>query len=341
MKTNISKLSKVAFEQSLLQGNTFVGDDAAMIDRGDRLELVTQTTMLEGIDFDLSYFPLKHLGYKAVVAALSNIYAMNGTPQYITVSLGISVRFAVEDIQELYVGINSACENYGIELIGGNTSASLTGLMIAVSAIGEVAKERVTPRTGASEGDLVCISGGLGAAYLGLSILEREKRALQGNAGAQAKLDGYQYHLGKQLFPQAPSGVIEALEAAEIVPTAMIDITRGLASAALHICHASQVGIRIMLDRIPIAKDSFAVAEEFGIDPVVAALNGGDDFELLFTVPASQHKDVLAMGEVIGYIAPQSEGANLITPDNNVISITSPDFTAIDPDSDSELEQDA
>ncbi|MFI3295766.1 MAG: thiamine-phosphate kinase, partial [Rikenellaceae bacterium] len=220
--------------------------------------------------------------------------------------------------------------DYGIELVGGNTSAALTGLTLAVSAVGRVDKSCVALRNGATEGDLVCLSGSLGAAFLGLKLLEREKRALEGNSGVQPELKGYEYVLGKQLFPRAPKVVVEALEAAEVVPSSMIDITKGLASAALNICNSSEVGIRLMLDRIPIAKDCFRVAQEFNIDPVVAALNGGDDYELMFTVPASMHKDVLAMCEVIGYITPESEGANMITPDGSVIRILSPDFTATD-----------
>lgn len=331
MKTPISQLGKVAFVDRLTAENPYTGDDAAVIHRGDFLELVTSATMFEGVDFDLEYFPLRHLGHKAVTYGVSNIYAMNGTPKYITVSLGLSTRFSVEDVEAIYEGIRMACNDYGIELIGGNTSASLTGLMIAVTTVGEVSDDAVTRRSGAAVSDLLCITGSLGAAYMGVKLLEREKRALAGNSGVKPKLEGHEYLLGKQLHPFAAKSVVDAMREAEVVPTAMIDITRGLASAALNLCHRSNVGVRVMLDRIPISKEVFALAEEFGIDPVVAALNGGDDFELLFTVPVAMHKDVLAFAEVIGYVVPEDEGAHLVTPDNNLVRLLSPDFTTSDP----------
>lgn len=339
-RTEIAALGKVAFVERLTQPFTTnsnshirqgIGDDAAVIDRGTWLEVVSQTTMLEGIDFDLTYTPLEHLGYKLVVAAVSNICAMNARADYLTVSIGLSARFAVEDATALYNGIKRATDEYKLTLIGGNTSASLTGLNLGATVIGKTTEAELTLRSGAQNRDLLCVTGNLGAAYMGLQLLEREKRVLKGNQVSRPEIGKEDaYILQRQLKPEARVDVLEQLREAEIHPTAMIDVTRGLASAALHLCHRSDVGARIYLNRIPIASETFRMAEEMHIDPVVAALNGGDDFELLFTAPLDKHQELLAMPgvDVIGHMVPATQGAALVTPDGGEIRLQAPDWTA-------------
>lgn len=339
-RTEISELGKVAFVEQLTQpfttnSNTHIrqgiGDDAAVIDRGPWLEVISQATMLEGIDFDLTYTPLEHLGYKLVGAAVSNICAMNAKAEYLTITIGLSARFAVEDATALYNGIKRGTDRYQLELIGGNTSASLTGLNLSATVIGQTTEKELVLRSGAQSTDLLCVSGNLGAAYMGLQLLEREKRVLKDNHISPPEINkDHAYILQRQLKPEARVDILQELKDAHIVPTAMIDVTRGLASAALHICHRSGVGLRIHLNRIPIAADTFKMAEEMHIDPVVAALNGGDDFELLFTAPLDKHQELLAMPgiDVIGHIIPASEGAALVTPDGSEIRIQAPDWTA-------------
>lgn len=339
-RTEISALGKVAFTEQLTQPFTTnpesairqgIGDDAAVIDRGEYLEVISQVSLLEGIDFDLAYTPLEHLGYKLVVAAISNVCAMNATAQYLTVSIGLSTRFAVEEAEALYAGLKRATEKYNVELIGGNTSASLTGLILAATVIGRTSEEEVTLRSGAKATDLVCVTGNLGAAYVGLQLLEREKRALKDNDVAKPEIDkDHTYILQRQLKPEARVDILQELRESGIRPTAMIDVTRGLASAALHICRRSEVGIRIYLNRIPIASDTFRMAETLRMDPVIAALNGGDDYELLFTAPLDKHKELLTLPgvDVIGHIVGPEKGAALVTPDDNEITIQAPDWTA-------------
>ena len=308
-----------------------VGDDAAVLDYDKKRVLVTTDLLLEGIHFDLTYVPLKHLGYKSAVVNFSDIYAMNGQPRQITVSLGISKRFSVEDLEELYAGIRLACDIYGVDLVGGDTSASMTGLTISITCIGEGDEGKIVYRNGARENDLICVSGDLGAAYMGLQLLEREKRVLKGNDVSKPAIsEENAYILQRQLKPEARVDVQSQLREAGIRPTAMIDVTRGLASAALHICRRSDVGVRIYLNRIPIASETFRMADEMHIDPVVAALNGGDDYELLFTAPLDKHQELLAMPgvDVIGHIVPASQGAALVTPDGGEIRIQAPDWTA-------------
>lgn len=343
-RTDIAQLGKVNFIKQLLepfqtQSIAPGGDDAAIIDRGDgTFELVATDTMLEGVDFDLQYTPLEYLGYKCVVGGVSNIYAMNGTPKYVTVSLGVSSRFSVQELEMIYAGVRRGCQSYGIELIAGNTSASVNGLAIYTTTIGVVQAELCARRSTARVTDLVCMSGNLGGALLGLHLLEREKRALAGNSDIQSQLQtqlqtqlkGYQYLLERQLKPEARQDIVQTLAQSELVPTAMTDITAGLASAALHLCQSSQVGVRIYLERLPICTQVFDAAAELGIDPVVAALNGGDDFELLFTIPLDQHAKVMGLPgiDVIGHIVDLDCGAALTTPDGAEISLQSPDFTA-------------
>lgn len=306
-----------------------VGDDAAVLEPcadDKQYMLLSSDLLLEGINFDLTYFPLKHLGYKSVVVGISDILAMNGTPRQLTISLGISTRFSIEDIKELYMGIEKACEEYGVDLVGGDTTSSLTGLTISVSAVGSVDKDKISYRRGAQTNDLICITGDLGAAYMGLHLLEREKLALKEHPDPQPKFEGYEYLLERQLKPQARKDIIDALAAASIVPTSMIDLSDGLASDLLHICKSSHCGARIYLDRMPIAKETYAMAEELNSDPVVAALNGGDDYELLFTVPLSLQEQIFRLGgiDVIGHITAENTGVALVTPDDKEIEITAP-----------------
>lgn len=304
---------------------TGVGDDAAVIacSRG-KYKLLSTDLLLEGINFDLVYFPLKHLGYKAVVIGCSDILAMNGTPEQITVSIGVSAKISVEDLRELYDGIRTACNELGIDLVGGDTSASVNGLVISVTAVGSVDAAKVVYRNGAKPNDLICITGDLGAAYMGLHLLEREKRAFEGHSAPQPEFKGHEYLLRRQLKPRARKDITEALAEAQIVPTSMIDLSDGLASDLLQICKRSRCGARIYLDRIPIARETYAMAEELHIDPVVAALNGGDDHELLFTVPLAMQESVARLGsiDIIGHITPDGTGAALVTPDGSDIPIT-------------------
>lgn len=305
------------------------GDDAAVIDGGnEKYILLTSDLLLEGIDFDLTYFPLKHLGYKSVVVGISNILAMNGIPEQLTVSIGVSAKFFVEDLEELYSGIRNACEDYGVDLAGGDTSASLNGLVIGISTVGSVDKDKITYRSGAKENDLVCITGDLGAAYMGLHLLEREKLVYAGNDNPQPQFEGYEYLLRSQLKPDAPMDAIISLRSANIVPTAMIDLSDGLASDMLQICKSSGCGVRLYLERIPIARDTHRLAEELKADPVVAALNGGDDHELLFTVPVALQPEIAKIGgiDIIGHITPKNTGAMLVTPDGGEIALSAPGF---------------
>lgn len=290
------------------------GDDAAVIDRGDHYEVVTTDMLLEGIHFDLGYTPLKHLGYKAVVANLSDVCAMNAKPEHITVSIALSNRFPVEAVEELYEGIYQACGSYGVDLIGGDTTSSLTGLIISVTAIGTVSKDKVVYRSGAGENDLICVSGDLGAAYIGLQILEREKQVWKENPNIQPDLSGNDYVLERFLKPEARMDIVTKLEGAGVVPTSMIDISDGLASETRHICEQSDCGARIYADKIPIDATVASQAQEFKLDPVICALNGGEDYELLFTVAQKDFEKVREMKEVsiIGHISAPSTGARLV-----------------------------
>ena len=306
-----------------------VGDDAAVI-AASRSEatLVSTDLLMEGIDFDLTYFPLKHLGYKTVTVGASDILAMNALPEQLLLSLGVSSKFSVEALQELYEGIAFACREQGIDLVGGDTKASVTGLVLSLTAVGHAPKERIVSRGGAQQNDLICISGNLGAAYMGLRLLEREKRVLADVENPEPKFGGYEYLLEKYLKPRLRRDIVDALAEEGIVPTSMIDLSDGLASDLLQICKASKCGARIYLDRIPIAKQTYALAEELHADPVVAALNGGEDHELLFTVPLAMQEQVMKMGcvDVIGHITPESTGAYLVTPDGSDIRLRAQGF---------------
>lgn len=305
-----------------------VGDDCAIMRYKETDLLVSTDLLLEGVHFDLTYVPLKHLGYKAVVVNLSDIYAMNGTPRQITVSLGISKRFAVEHIDALYDGIRLACEVYGVDLVGGDTTASRQGLVISITAIGDAPAEMVARRDGAKDTDLICVSGDLGAAYMGLQLLEREKVASAGQKDFQPDFSGKEYLVERQLKPEARRDVIEALRNAGIKPSSMMDISDGLSSELLHICKSSHTGCRIYEDRIPIDYQTAVMAEELGMNLVTAALNGGEDYELLFTVPLLEHEKVEKIPgiKVIGHITKEDLGCAMITRDGNEIPLKAQGF---------------
>lgn len=301
------------------------GDDAAQIlyATGNRT-LVSTDLLLEGIHFDLTYTPLRHLGYKAVVTSIADIYAMNGVPRQILVGLGISSRFAVEDLQELYAGMQLACQSYGVDLVGGDTSASLTGLTISMTALGEVSPEAVTTRSGAKPTDLICCTGDLGSAYMGLQLLEREKRVFAGEKeGFDPDFAGHEYILERQLKPELHLQPLQALQARGIRPTSMIDISDGLSSELLHLCRESQVGVRIYEERLPIDYETARMAEEMNLNVVTVALSGGEDYEFLFTIPLGlmdQAKEIEGI-RFIGHVTEASLGASLITRDGSEIAL--------------------
>ena len=312
--------------KSTLRG---VGDDAAVVAAGrDAAVVVTTDTLLEGIDFDLTYFPLKHLGYKAVTVGVSDVLAMNAQPEQIMISLGVSSKLPVEALDDLYEGIKFACDEMDIDMVGGDTTASMTGLVINITTIGRAKRKAISYRSGAQFNDLICITGNLGAAYMGLHLLEREKRVLKGVDNPEPQFKGYEYLLQRYLKPRARKDIVDALAAEGIVPTSMIDISDGLASEVLQICKASKCGARIYLDRIPIAKQTSQFAEELHADPVVAALNGGNDYELMFTVPLAMQEKIMSLGlvDVVGHITRESTGAYLVTPDGSDIKLRAQGF---------------
>lgn len=302
---------------------TGVGDDAAVLSFPETKILVTTDLLLENVHFDLTYVPLKHLGYKSAVVNFSDIYAMNGTPRQITVSLGISKRFTVEHIEELFAGIRLACEIYGVDLVGGDTSASHQGLVISITCIGDAPEDKIVYRSGAHDTDLICVSGDLGAAYMGLQLLEREKIASAGQKDFVPEFGGKEYIIERQLKPEARKDIIAELQKAGIKPTAMMDVSDGLSSELLHICKASDCGCRIYEDRIPIDYQTAMMAEELNMNLVTAALNGGEDYELLFTVPLTDHEKVSKLPgvRVIGYITKPDLGCAMITRDDTEIPL--------------------
>ncbi|MBO5832669.1 MAG: thiamine-phosphate kinase [Alistipes sp.] len=304
------------------------GDDAAVIDLGQEVMLLTTDMMTEGIDFDLSYFPLKHLGYKAIVRGVNDILAMNAKPQQVVVALGISAKISVEALDALYEGMECACQELGVDLVGGDTTASMNGLVITITATGRAKKKDVVYRSGAKEHDLICITSNLGAAYMGLHLLEREKRVLKDIDNPEPKFQGYEYLLERFLKPRARINIIDALAENGIRPTSMIDLSDGLASDLRQICRSSQCGARIYLERIPIARQTTDLAEEMHIDPVIAALNGGEDHELLFTVPLEMQEKVMQLGlvDVIGHITREEAGVVLVTPDGEGIALKAQAF---------------
>lgn len=300
-----------------------IGDDAAVLDCGDRKMLVSTDMLLEGVHFDLSYMPLKHLGYKAVVANLSDIYAMNGTPEQITVSIGISNRFSLEAVEELYKGIYIAAEKYNVDIVGGDTSSSKQGAVISITAIGYADADKITYRSGAKENDLLCVTGDLGGAYMGLNLLEREKQVYIANPEMQPDLGGWDYIVGRQLRPEAQKEFIEWLGQQGIVPTSMIDISDGLASEVYHLCQHSNIGMNVYESKLPMDHQTIQMAEEFNIDPTTAALNGGEDYELLFTIPQADYEklqktDVIS---IIGHCTEKAEGIHLMTKNDNKFAL--------------------
>jgi len=332
MRTEIATLGEFGLIDHLTKGvkpthkSTLkgVGDDAAVLSYPDKKVLVTTDLLLEGVHFDLVYTPLKHLGYKAAVVNFSDIYAMNGKPRQITVSLGISKRFSVEDMEMLYAGIRVACEDYGVDIVGGDTTSSLTGLTISITCIGEADKEKIVYRDGAQETDLICVSGNLGAAYMGLQLLEREKKVLSGSTkDVQPDFAGKEYILERQLKPEARRDIIEKLADAGIKPTAMMDISDGLSSELMHICKQSNKGCRIYEEHLPIDYQTAAMAEEFNMNLTTCALNGGEDYELLFTVPLACHEKIQDISDVrlIGHITKPELGCALITRDGQEFAL--------------------
>lgn len=298
-------------QPSTLKG---IGDDAAVMNFGDKRVLMTSDMLLEGIHFNLEYVPLKHLGYKAAVVNFSDIYAMNGTPTQITVSLGVSKRFAVEDLEELYAGIHLACERYGVDLVGGDTCASMTGLTISITCLGTADAKDIVYRNGAKLNDLICVSGNLGTAYMGLQLLERERIVMQADNQATPAFEGREYLLERQLKPEARRDIIEALRKAGVKPTAMMDISDGLSSELMHICHQSGVGCAIYEDKLPIDFQAAALAEEMNLNIVTCALNGGEDYELLFTCDINDYEKLIPIDDlyIIGHITKPEYGLNLI-----------------------------
>lgn len=306
-----------------------VGDDAALIapPAGETM-LCTTDSFYEGVDFDLTYFPLRHLGYKVIAAGLSDIAAMNASPSQVTVSIGVSSKLPVEALDDLYEGIRFACREQEVDLVGGDTRASMTGLVITVTTLGHARPERIVRRRGAQPNDLICLTGNLGAAYMGLRLLEREKRVLADVDRPEPQFGGYEYLLERYLKPRPRTDIVSLLDEEGILPTSMIDLTDGLSSDLMQLCRASGCGARIYLERIPIARQTNALADEMHLDPVMAALNGGEDYELLFTVPLALREKVLQLGrvDVIGHITAEGTGCALTTPDGQQIPLRAQGF---------------
>lgn len=314
-------------ENSTVKG---IGDDAAVMNYGDNQTLISTDLLLEGVHFDLRYVPLKHLGYKAVQVNLSDIYAMNGIASQITFSIGLSSKFPLEAVEEIYAGAILACKKFNVDLVGGDTSASKQGLVISVTSIGYANVLDVTYRDGAQEGDLICVSGDLGGAYVGLQLLEREKQIFLENPNIQPDLEGKDYIIERQLKPEARKDIIHLFKDIDIKPTAMIDISDGLASEVLHICKQSKKGCKLYEDKIPIDQMTFDTAREFGLDPTICALSGGEDYELLFTVKQADYDKIKGDVDIsiIGYITEESAGCNLISKAGNMHPIKAQGWSA-------------
>ncbi len=300
-----------------------VGDDAAVIDHFGKQTVISTDLLIEGIHFDLMYTPLKHLGYKSVIVNLSDIYAMNAIPTQITMSIGISNRFSVESLNEFYEGVYAACEKYGVDLIGGDTSASQKGFIISVTAIGEVAPNQFVKRSTAQKGDLICVSGEVGGAFLGLTLLEREKKIFLENPQIQPDLEGEDYIVGRLLKPEARKDIIEYFEKQQITPTAMMDVSDGISSEVLHLCKQSNLGCRIYEEKLPINPAARQAAFKFGLDPTVCALNGGEDYELIFTLKQEDYDKITLSEEisVIGYMTEMEEGTKMLSKGGNTFDI--------------------
>ncbi len=337
-KTNLEQLGEFGLIEhltnvvELTQPSTSkgIGDDAAVLDFKADSTLVSTDLLLEGIHFDLRYVPLKHLGYKAVQVNLSDIYAMNAMASQVTISIGLSSKFPLEAVEELYAGALLACKKYGVDLVGGDTSASAQGLVISVTSIGHANPENVVYRNGAKTGDLICVSGDLGGAYVGLQLLEREKRIFLENPGIQPDLEGKDYIVERQLKPEARKDIVELLAALDVKPTAMIDVSDGLASEILHICKASGTGCKLYEEKIPIDPMTYDTAREFGLDPTVCALSGGEDYELLFTVRQDDYEKLMNQPDIsiIGHVTEPLAGHELITKSGNVHPIKAQGWNA-------------
>ncbi|HWV74670.1 MAG TPA: thiamine-phosphate kinase [Pseudosphingobacterium sp.] len=314
-------------ENSTVKG---IGDDAAVMYYGDNQTLISTDLLLEGVHFDLRYVPLKHLGYKAVQVNLSDIYAMNGMASQITFSIGLSSKFPLEAVEEIYAGAILACKKFNIDLVGGDTSASKQGLVISVTSIGYANASDVTYRDGAQEGDLICVSGDLGGAYVGLQLLEREKQIFLENPNIQPDLEGKDYIIERQLKPEARKDIIHLFKDIGVKPTAMIDISDGLASEILHICKQSKKGCKLYEEKIPIDQMTFDTAREFGLDPTICALSGGEDYELLFTVKQADYDKIKGDVDItiIGYITEENAGCNLISKAGNMHAIKAQGWNA-------------
>jgi thiamine-monophosphate kinase len=307
-----------------------VGDDAAVIDHFGRQTVISTDMLIEGIHFDLMYTPLKHLGYKSVVVNLSDIYAMNATPTQITMSIAFSNRFSVDALNEFYEGVYAACEKYGVDLVGGDTCSSQKGFIVSVTAIGEVAPEKFVKRSTAQKGDLLCVSGDLGAAYLGLTVLEREKKIYLESPQVQPDLEDQTYIIGRLLKPEARKDIIEFLQEQDIRPTSMMDVSDGLSSEILHICKQSNLGVKLYEEKIPIANETREMALKFSLDPTAAALSGGEDYELLFTIKQEDHDKIVLSEQisVIGYMEDISAGAHIFTKGGNKFKLVSQGWNA-------------
>lgn len=307
-----------------------VGDDAAVIDHFGKQTVITTDMLVEGIHFDLMYTPLKHLGYKSVIVNLSDVYAMNAIPTQITISIAFSNRFSVEALSEFYEGVYAACEKYAVDLVGGDTTSSQKGFIISVTAIGEVAPDKYVQRSTAQQGDLICVSGNTGGAFLGLTLMQREKKIYLENPAIQPDLEGEDYIVGRLLKPEARKDIIEFFAANNIVPTAMMDVSDGISSEVLHLCKQSNVGCKIFEDKLPIDEKTRAAAFKFGLDPTVCALNGGEDYELIFTLKQENYDKITLNEEiaVIGYMTALEEGNKLQTKGGNIFDITAQGWNA-------------
>lgn len=325
---HLTKNIKLA-NQSTIKG---IGDDAAVIEKDkDNYLLVTKDLLIEGVHFDFTYVPLKHLGYKAAVVNFSDIYAMNGKPKQLIIGLSVSNRFSVEAIEEIYSGIYLACERYGVDVVGGDTTSSPQSLFLSITVLGEVAKTDIVYRSGAKVGDLLCVSGDLGAAYAGLLLLEREKTEFEANPEMQPDLDGFDYVLERQLKPEARNDIVDLFRKINLKPTSMIDVSDGLASDVKHICKSSKVGIDIYEDKIPLDASTMQVAEDMGILPSVTALNGGEDYELLFTIDIKDYDQIKDINDfsIIGHVTAADEGEHLITNDGKKIKLEAQGWDAL------------
>jgi thiamine-monophosphate kinase len=336
--TNISELGEFGFIKRLQEKIKLtnkdvikgIGDDAAVVDFGNKKTVITTDTLTEGVHFDISYTPLKHLGYKAVAVNLSDIFAMNAKPVAITVALSFSSRYPVEAIDELYEGILLACKLYGVEVIGGDTTTSISGLIINITAMGVANEEDIVYRNGAKENDLLVVTGDLGSAYVGLQLLEREKEVFKANDKIQPDLEGNDYVLERLLKPEARGDIIELLAKMEVKPTSMIDISDGLASEIFHICTQSEVGCAVYEDKLPIDPQTVLTAQDFGMSPTIVALNGGEDYELLFTIKQEDFEKVKGNPHmsVIGHMTDKNAGVNLVTRDNKSQPLTAQGWDA-------------